>query len=163
MFYLLYICLCLIVRWEIHFNESLCFIETSPLISSVHDLTRFCLMWVFTEFNLWTHLKAIFILCVSFYKPAFDMSYLIAMRSFNVDVMNYQESFHLFSIPVSLAQWRGEIGVFYINTLTFCKISTFYLLLSLSYRSIFCSLHLIRLPLLIIRLILNGIMFFHFF
>ena len=40
MFYLLYICLCLIVRWEIHFNESLCFIETSPLISSVHDLTR---------------------------------------------------------------------------------------------------------------------------
>ena len=163
MFYLLYICWCLIVRWEIHFNESLCFIETSPLISSVHDLTRFCLMWVFTEFNLWTHLKAIFILCVSFYKPAFDMSYLIAMRSFNVDVMNYQESFHLFSIPVSLAQWRGEIGVFYINTLTFCKISTFYLLLSLSYRSIFCSLHLIRLPLLIIRLILNGIMFLHFF
>ena len=161
--FICYLSACLLVRWEIHFNEGLCFIGTSQFISSVHDLTRFCLLWVFTEFNLRTHLKAIFIPCVPFYKPAFDMIYLIAMRFSNVDVMNYQESFDLFSMPVTLAQRRGEIGVFYINTLTFSKISIFYLFLSLSYRSISCSLHLIRLPLLIMRLILNGIIFFHFF
>ena len=71
-------------------------------------------------------------------------------------------SIYLFSMPVSLAQWRGEIGAFYNNTLTFSKISIFYLLLSLSYGSIFCRLDLIKLPLLIISLILNGKMFFHF-
>ena len=71
-------------------------------------------------------------------------------------------SIYLFSMPVSLAQWRGEIGAFYNNTLTFSKISIFYLLLSLSNRSIFCRLDLIKLPLLIISLILSEIMFFHF-
>ena len=71
-------------------------------------------------------------------------------------------SIYLISMPVSLAQWRGEIGAFYNNTLTFSKISIFYLLLSLSYGSIFCRLDLIKLPFLIISLILNGIMFFHF-
>ena len=65
-------------------------------------------------------------------------------------------------MPVSLAQWRGEIGAFYNNTLTFSKISIFYLLLSLSYGSIFCRLDLIKLSLLIVGLILNGIIFFHF-
>ena len=65
-------------------------------------------------------------------------------------------------MPVSLAQWRGEIGAFYNNTLTFSKISIFYLLLSLSYGSIFCRLDLIKLSLLIISLILNGIIYFHF-
>ena len=65
-------------------------------------------------------------------------------------------------MPVSLAQWRGEIGAFYNNTLAFSKISTFYLLLSLPYGSIFCRLDLIKLLFLTIGLILNGIMFFHF-
>ena len=67
---------------------------------------------------------------------------------------------YLFSMPVSLAQLRGEI--IYNNTLVFPTISIFYLLLSLSYGSIFCRLDLIRLLFLIISLILNGIMFFHF-
>ena len=44
----------------------------------------------------------------------------------------------------------------------FSKVSIFYLLLPLSYWSIFCRLELIKLPLLIISLILNGIIFFHF-
>ena len=65
-------------------------------------------------------------------------------------------------MPVSLAQWRGETGAFYNNTLAFSKISTFYLLLSPPYGSIFCRLELIKLLFLIISLILNGIMFFHF-
>ena len=65
-------------------------------------------------------------------------------------------------MPVSLAQWRGEIGGFYNNTLAFSKISIFYLLLSLPYGSIFCRLDLIKLLFLIIILILNRIMFFHF-
>ena len=69
---------------------------------------------------------------------------------------------YLFSMPISLAQWRGKIGAFYNNTLTFSKISIFYLLLSLSYGSIFCRLDLIKLSLLIVSLILNGIIFFHF-
>ena len=46
--------------------------------------------------------------------------------------------------------------------LSFSKISIFYLLLSLSCGSIFCRLGLIKLPLLIISFIWNGIMFFHF-
>ena len=65
-------------------------------------------------------------------------------------------------MPVSLAQWRGEMDAFYNNTLTFSKISSFFLLLSLPYGSIFYRLHLIKLLFLIISLILNGIMFFHF-
>ena len=68
---------------------------------------------------------------------------------------------YLFSMSVNLAQWRGEIGAFYNNALTFSKISVFYLLLSLSYGSIVCMLGLIKLLLLIISLILN-VMFFHF-
>ena len=70
-------------------------------------------------------------------------------------------SIYLFSMPVSSAQWRGEVGAFYNNTLTSSKISIFDLLLSLSYWSIFYRLDLIKLPLLIISLVLNG-MFFHF-
>ena len=96
MFYLLFICSCLIVRSEIHFSESLCFIGTSQFISSVYDLTRFCLMWVFTEFNLRTHMWAVFALCVPFYKPAFDMICLIAIRISIIGVWSYQEGFHLF-------------------------------------------------------------------
>ena len=65
-------------------------------------------------------------------------------------------------MPAGLAQWHGEIGAFYNNTLAFSKISTFYLLLSLPYGSIFCGLDLIKLLFLIISLILNGIMFFYF-
>ena len=128
MFYLLFIWSCLIVRLEIHFGESLRFIGISQFISSVHDLTHFCLMWVFTEFNLWTHIWAVFVLCVLFYKPAFDIIshshtffFLLIFRVIK------RVSIYLFSMPVSLSQWRGKIGAFY-NTLTFSKISIFYLL-----------------------------------
>ena len=65
-------------------------------------------------------------------------------------------------MPVSLAQCHGEIGAFYNNTLTFYKISIFYLLLSLLYGSIFYRSDLIKLLLLIISLILNRMIFFHF-
>ena len=65
-------------------------------------------------------------------------------------------------MSASLAQWREEIGAFYNSTRAFYKISIFYLILSLPYRSIFCRLVLIKLLFLIISLILNGIMFFHF-
>ena len=65
-------------------------------------------------------------------------------------------------MSVSLAQWCGEIGAFYNNTLTFSNISIFYLILSLPYGSIFCRLDLIKLLFQIISLILNRIMFFHF-
>ena len=71
-------------------------------------------------------------------------------------------SIYLFSMPVSLAHWRGEIGAFYNNKLAFSKISIFYLLLSLPYGSIFCRLDLIKVLFLITSFILNGIMFFHF-
>ena len=63
-------------------------------------------------------------------------------------------------MPVGLAQLRGEI--IYNNRLVFPKISIFNLLLSLSYGSILCRLDLIRLLFLIISLILNGLVFFHF-
>ena len=69
---------------------------------------------------------------------------------------------YLFSMPVSLAQWCGKIGAFCNNTLTFSKISIFYLLLSLSYGSIFFRSDVIKLSLLIISLILSGIIFFNF-
>ena len=91
MFYLLFICSCLIVRSKIHFSESLCFIGTSQFISSVHDLTRFCLMWVLAELNLRTDLRIIFVLCVPFYKPPFDIVYLIAINFSIIDVSSYQE------------------------------------------------------------------------
>ena len=96
MFYLLFVCSCLIVRLEIYFNENLCFIGTSPLISSVHDLTRFCLIRVFTELNSQTHLRTVFFFCVPFYKPAFIIVYLIAFRFSVIDVLSYQEDFRLF-------------------------------------------------------------------
>ena len=48
-------------------------------------------------------------------------------------------SIYLFPMPLSLAQWCREKGAFYNNTLVFYKISIFYLLLSLSYGSIFCA------------------------
>ena len=59
-------------------------------------------------------------------------------------------SIYLFSMPVSLDQWRGD-------TLSFSKISIFCLIVSLPYGCTFC-----RLPFLIISLILNRIMFFYF-
>ena len=65
-------------------------------------------------------------------------------------------------MPGSLAQWRGEIGVFYNNTFTFSNILIFCLVLSLPYGHTFCKLDLIKLLFLVISLILNGIMLFHF-
>ena len=100
MFYLLFACSCLTVSSEIHFSESLCFIGTSQVISCVHDLTHFCLMWVFTELNLRTHLSALFVLRVTFYKSAFDIMYLIAIRVSIIDVSSYQEGLHLFVFNV---------------------------------------------------------------
>ena len=85
---------------EIPFSESLCFIGTSQSISGVHDLTRFCLMSVFIELNLRTHLRIIFVLCVPFYKPAFAIIYLTAINFSIMDVLSYQECFHLFPFNV---------------------------------------------------------------
>ena len=53
-------------------------------------------MWVFTEFNLQTHMRAVFVLCVRFYKPAFDIIYLTAIRFSIIGVSSYRERFHLF-------------------------------------------------------------------
>ena len=97
MFYLLFICSCLIIRSEIHFSVSFCFIKTSQFISAVHDLTRFYVIWVFTGINLRTQMWAVFVLC-PFYNPAFDVIYLIAMRVCIIVVSSYQEGFHLFVI-----------------------------------------------------------------
>ena len=111
MFYLLIICSCLIARLEINFSESFCFIGTSQFISSVHDLTDFYLMWVFTEFNLRTHMWAVFVLCVPFYKPAFDIIYLIAIRFSIIDVSSYREGFNLFVFDagqLSSVPWRNR-------------------------------------------------------
>ena len=71
-------------------------------------------------------------------------------------------SIYLFSIPVGLAQWRGQIDAFYNNTLAFSKISIFYMLLSICILVHFCRLDLIKLLLPILSLILKDIMFFHF-
>ena len=120
MFYLLLICSCLIACSEIPFSESLCLIGTSQFISPIHDLTCFFLMWVFGELDLRTHLTTIFVLCVPFYKPAFAMIYLTAIRIKRVSI-------YLFLMQVSLAQWFGKIGTFYNNTLAFSKISVFYI------------------------------------
>ena len=73
-------------------HYSLCFKGTSQFISSVHDLIRFCLMWVFTELNLRTHLRVIFVL---FYKPAFAIIYLTAIRFSIINDLSCQEGFHL--------------------------------------------------------------------
>ena len=163
MFYLLFICSCLTVCSEISFSESKCFMETSQFISPVHDLTHFCLMWVFTELNLRTPLRAIFVFCVPFYKPTFAIICLTAINFSITDILSYQEGFHLFVFDVgqfSLVAWRNRC--IYNKALGFSKISFFCLLLSLPYGSIFCRLDLIKLLFLIISLILNGIMFFHF-
>ena len=161
-FYLLSFCPCLIVCSELPFSESLYSIRTSRFISAVHELTRFCPMWGFTELNFWTHLRAIFVLCVPFYKPAFAIICLTTIRFSIIDILSYQETFIWFSMPGSLAQWRGEIGVFYNSTFTFSNILIFCLVLSLPYGHIFCKLDLIKLLFLVISLILNGIMLFHF-
>ena len=70
-------------------------------------------------------------------------------------------SIYLFLMPVSLAQWSGEIGAFYNNKQTFSKISILFVTFTFIWVHI-CRLDLIRLLLLIISLILNRIMFFHF-
>ena len=101
----------------------------------------------------------------SFYKPTFAIIYLTAIRFSIIDVLSYQNGFNLFvfdAIPVSSVHWREEVGAFYNNKLEFSNISIFYLILLFPYGSIFCRLDLIRLLFLIIDLILNGIMFFHF-
>ena len=85
---------------EIPFSESLGFIGAIQLISAIQDLIRFFLMWVFTELNLRTHLRAIFVLCVPFYEPAFTIIYLLAIRFSIIDVLSYQEGFHLFVFDV---------------------------------------------------------------
>ena len=54
-----------------NFTESLCYIQTSQFISTLQDLTRFCMMWIFTELNFRTLLRARFVLCDLFYKPTF--------------------------------------------------------------------------------------------
>ena len=59
---------------EIHFSGSLCLAGTSQSISAVDDLACFCLMYGFTELNLRTHLRALFVLGVPFYMPAFAIS-----------------------------------------------------------------------------------------
>ena len=83
-------------RSEIPVSESLCFIRTSQFISPVHDLTYFCLTFGFTELNLRTHLRTIFNLCIPFHKPVFAIIYLTAMCFSIIDVLSYQEGFHLF-------------------------------------------------------------------
>ena len=90
----------LIVCSEIPFSESLCFIGNSQFIFSVRDLTRFCWMEVFTELNLQSHLRATFVLYVPFYKPAFGIIYLIIIRSSFIDVLSYQDGFHLLVFDV---------------------------------------------------------------
>ena len=62
----------------------------------MHDLTRFRLMWVFTDLSLRTHLRAIFVLCVPFYKLAFAVIYLLAIHFSIIDILSYQQGFHLF-------------------------------------------------------------------
>ena len=144
MFYLSFICSYLIVCLEIPFSEILCLIETSQFIFSVDDLTRFCQMEVFTELNLRTHLRTIFVLYVPFYKPAFAIIYLTTIFSLLLMFWVIKTvSIYLLSMPVSLNQWCGEISVFYNNTLALSKISILYLLFSLSFGSIFCRLYFV--------------------
>ena len=97
MFYLLIICSCHIVRLEIHSSKSLYFIGTIQFIFSVQDLTCFCLVCIFTELNLGTHLWAKFVLCIPFYNTAFDIICLIAICFSITHVSSYQEGFHLFA------------------------------------------------------------------
>ena len=96
---------------EIPFSESLCFIGASQLISPIQCLTRFCFMWDFTELKLRTHLRVIFVLCIPFYKPAFAIIYLTAIRFSITDVSGYQEGFHLFVFDagyLSSVAWRNR-------------------------------------------------------
>ena len=53
-------------------------------------------MWVFTELNLQTDLRFLFVLCVPFYKPSFAIICLTATLSSIIDALSYQEGFHLF-------------------------------------------------------------------
>ena len=53
-------------------------------------------MWVFTELNLQTHLRFLFVICAPFYKPAFAIICLTATLSSIIDALSYQEGFHLF-------------------------------------------------------------------
>ena len=53
-------------------------------------------MWVFTELNLQTDLRFLFVLCVPFYKPYFAIICLTATLSSIIDALSYQEGFHLF-------------------------------------------------------------------
>ena len=160
---MLFCCSCLIDCSKIIFRESLCFIGTNQFISTVHGLTRFCLMWGFTESNLQSHLKTIFILCAPFYKPVFVIIYLSAILLLLLIFWVIKRVFiHLFLMLVSLGQYRREIGAFYNNTLTFPDISILYLVLLLPHGSIFCGLDSIRLLVLIITLIFNRKMFFYF-
>ena len=98
MFDLLFICSCFIVCSEFPYSESFCFIGTNQFISSVRDLSCFCLVWIFTELILRTHLRAIFVLCIPFYKPASGIIYITSypMRFSIIDVFSYEEGFHLF-------------------------------------------------------------------
>ena len=83
--------------------------------------------------------------------------YRIAIFFSIVDVLCYLEGFYsfFFSIRVSLARWRGEIGALYNNTLAFSNILIFYLILSLPWGSIFCRLHFIKLQHVIVSLLFN--------
>ena len=95
-FFLLFFCSCLIVCSKITFSESLCYTGTSQFISVVRNLSRFCLMWSLTELNFQTHLRAIFVLCVLFYNPAFAIIYLTATPSLLMFWVIKRVSIHLF-------------------------------------------------------------------
>ena len=103
MFYLLFFCSYLVVCSEIQFSESLCFIRTSRFISVVHNLTCFCLIWGFTELILRTHMRALFVLCVYFYKHAFPTIYLKVTILPIIDILSYQVDFHMFCFRCWLA------------------------------------------------------------
>ena len=102
-FYLLFICSCLIVRSEIPFNESLCLIGTIQFISSVHDLTRFFLICIFTELNLQTHLMPIIVLCIRFYNPALAIICLTTTRFSIIDVFELSRRFPVICFRCLLA------------------------------------------------------------
>ena len=63
------------------FQWELVVYRNQSIISSVHDLTLFCLVWILTELNLWTHLRAILVLWIPFDEPAFDIIYTFFFRN----------------------------------------------------------------------------------
>ena len=84
------------------FQWELLFIGTSQPISVVDDLACFCLISGFTELNLQTHLRAIFVLCVPFYMPAFVTSiwiyfhmgpYFVVVTPNQITVSKYKFTF----------------------------------------------------------------------